>query len=84
MLAAATLLGPPYLLSYDAVLLALPVAWLLNRRPALGLLVWALALISVGALFGFYEFPNTIPLAALVALLAMTASVRNPRNVTAQ
>jgi len=84
MLAAATLLGPPYLLSYDAVLLALPVAWLLSRRPVLALSVWVLALIPVGALFGFYEFPNTIPLAAVLALLAIYRIGEGPRSVTAR
>jgi hypothetical protein len=84
MLAAATLLGPPYLLSYDAVLLALPVAWLLNRRPALGVSVWMLSLIPVGAIFGFYEFPNTIPFAALLALIAIYRIGETPHPVTAQ
>jgi hypothetical protein len=82
MLAAATLLGPPYLLSYDAVLLALPVAWLLSRRPALGLSVWLLSLIPVGAIFGLYEFPNTIPLGALLGLVAIYRS--GPAPATAQ
>lgn len=79
LLAAATLLGPPYLFSYDGVLLALPVAWLLDRRPAAGLAVWFLALIPVGAIIGFYEFPNTIPLAALLSLVAIyrTAKVQS-------
>jgi hypothetical protein len=71
ILAAAALLGPPYVLSYDAVLLALPAAWLLTRRPALGLAVWTLALIPVGAIFGLYEFPNTMPLAAIVSIVAV-------------
>ena len=84
MLAAATLLGPPYLLSYDAVLLALPIALLLDRRPALGLSVWTLSLIPVGAIFGFYEFPNTIPLAALLALVAIYRMGDTPAPVTAQ
>jgi predicted nucleic acid-binding protein len=74
LLAAATLLGPPYLLSYDAVLLALPVAWLLARRPAWSLGVWLLALIPVGANFGFYEFPNTIALAAVLSLISIYRS----------
>ena len=84
MLAAATLLGPPYLLSYDAVLLALPIAWLLDRRPVLGLSVWILSLIPVGAIFGFYEFPNTIPLAALLALIAIYRTGKNPAPITAR
>src|SRR5439155_15934185 len=38
ILGAATLLGSPYVLSYDAVLLALPTAWLLTSRPTWGVL----------------------------------------------
>lgn len=71
MLASATLLGSPYLQSYDALLLALPVAWLLARAPALAILVWLLALLPVGAIFGLYDLPNTMPLAALLSLIAI-------------
>ena len=73
ILAAATLLVPPYLLTYDGVLLALPVAWLLldGKRPALAALVWALSLLTVGSVAGFYNLPNTLPLAALVSLAAI-------------
>jgi hypothetical protein len=78
ILAAATLLGPPYLFSYDAVLLALPIAFLLSRSPALGLAAWFIALIPVGAIIGIYEFPNTIPLAALLCAIAVYRLGRAP------
>lgn len=70
VLAAATLLAPPYLLTYDAVFLALPVAWLLNegKRPTVAILIWGLSLISVGALAGFYPAPNLISLASILAI----------------
>lgn len=71
MLATATLLGSPYLQSYDALLLALPFAWLLARAPALAILVWLLAVLPVGAIFGLYDLPNTMPLAALLSLIAI-------------
>jgi hypothetical protein len=72
-LAAATLLIPPYLMTYDGLLLALPVAFLLveGRRPDFAVAVWTLSLIPVGAVFGVYEAPNTLPVAALLALLAI-------------
>ncbi|HEU0284570.1 MAG TPA: glycosyltransferase family 87 protein [Sphingomicrobium sp.] len=70
VLAAATLLAPPYLLTYDGVLLGLPVAWLLLRgqRPRTALLVWSLAFLTIIAVTGIYELPNTLSLGALVAL----------------
>lgn len=71
MLAAATLLGSPYLQTYDALLLALPVAWLLVRAPAAAILIWLLAVLPVGAIFGFYDLPNTMPLASLLSLIAI-------------
>jgi hypothetical protein len=76
MLAAATVLAPPYVLSYDTLVLALPTAWLLQRHPSIGVAVWLFALIPVGAIFGFYEFPNTIPLAALLCLVTIYRSNR--------
>jgi len=70
VLAAATLLAPPYLLTYDGVLLGLPVAWLLlhGGRPRTAMLVWGLSFLTIIAVAGFYEFPNTLSLGALVAL----------------
>lgn len=72
-LAAATLLIPPYLLTYDGLILALPIAFLLieGRRLQFAVAVWLLSLLPVGAVFGVYEAPNTLPLAALLALLAI-------------
>jgi len=77
--AGATLLIPPYLLTYDGVLLGLPVAWLLLTlsRPGVGALVWALSLLSVGSVAGFYDFPNALPLGALVSIVAIYASARD-------
>lgn len=72
-LAAATVLIPPYLLTYDGLILALPVAYLLvdARRAQWAIAVWGLSLLAVGAVFRLYEAPNVLPLAALVALLAI-------------
>lgn len=70
VLAAATLLAAPYLLTYDGVFMALPFAWLLmeGKRSILAGIVWALALFSVGALAGFYPAPNLMWLAAIVSI----------------
>ncbi|HEY0629314.1 MAG TPA: glycosyltransferase family 87 protein [Sphingomicrobium sp.] len=72
-LAAATLLIPPYLMTYDGLILALPIAFLLveRRGPGPAIAVWLLSLLPVGAVAGLYEAPNTLPLAALLALLAI-------------
>jgi hypothetical protein len=71
VLAAATLLGTPYLLTYDGVLLALPVAWLLLAGSrAVAALIWGFSLLSVVAIAGFYELPNLLSLGAIAALVA--------------
>ena len=70
MLATATLLISPYLFTYDAVLLASPLAWLVSRRPGWAMAVWCLALVPLLRNVG-YLGPNAIPLAAIVSLVAM-------------
>lgn len=71
ILAAATLLVPPYLFTYDALLLTLPLAWLARKQEqqAVFIGVWILALLP--AIAYFRPFPNTIPLAAMLALWAL-------------
>ena len=69
ILAAATLLVPPYLFTYDALLLTLPLAALLRQRGALLVPVWVLSLLP--AIAYLRPFPNTIPLAAMLALWAL-------------
>lgn len=66
VLAASTLLVPPYLFTYDALLLTLPLAALLRRRSAFFMPVWVLSLLP--AIAYVRPFPNTIPLAAMLAL----------------
>lgn len=81
-LAAATLLIPPYLMTYDGLILALPIVFLLieARRTQLAITVWMLSLVPVGAVFRLYDAPNTLPLAALVALLAIEWVLRRPKD----
>jgi hypothetical protein len=76
ILAAATLLVPPYLFTYDALLLTLPLAALLRQRrkqwvvPA----IWLLTLLP--AIAYLRPFPNTIPVAAMLTLWALHAERR--------
>lgn len=85
VLAAATLLGPPYLLTYDGVLLGLPVAWLLlqGQRPKTALLVWSLAFLTIIAVTGIYELPNTLSLGAFVALAGCYLTHRPEKKAAA-
>ncbi len=70
ILAAATLLVPPYLFTYDSLLLILPLATFLRdekhkwRAP----IVWVLILLPVLGYFGLYPGPNTVPVAAMLSL----------------
>lgn len=71
VLAAASLLAAPYLFTYDALLLTVPLGALLrleNRKPAF-LASWALTLLP--GIAYLTPFPNTIPLAALLCLWAL-------------
>ena len=81
VLAAAALLAPPYLLTYDGVLLGLPVAWLLLQgdRPRTAMLVWGLSFLTIIAVAGFYPLPNTLSLGALVSLAGCYLSQRKKK-----
>ena len=70
VLAAATLLAPPYLFTYDSLLLIVPLAWLVRAGESSRavVLIWLLCLIPVISLATSYPLPNTIPLAALACL----------------
>lgn len=71
VVAAAALLASPYLLTYDGVLLALPMAWLLlSGSRTLALLIWGLALLSVFAIAGLFPLPNMLSLGAIIAMFA--------------
>ncbi|GAA4744844.1 glycosyltransferase family 87 protein [Sphingomonas daechungensis] len=70
ILAAATLLVPPYLLTYDALLMIIPMGfWLKDReRARLVGLLWLLCFLPIAFYFNLYRGPNTVPLAALLFL----------------
>lgn len=71
ILAAAALLIPPYLFTYDALLMTLPLIWLLrsgNDRVTFTL-VWLFSVLPVVCYVA--PLPNTMSLAAILALWAL-------------
>jgi hypothetical protein len=78
ILAAATMLAPPYLFGYDALLLLLPLGWLIRheRQPVTVAMIWLLCLLPLAAGTSLYPGPNTIPLAAALAIWAMFREAR--------
>jgi alpha-1,2-mannosyltransferase len=78
LLASATLLIPPYLLTYDALLLILPMGyWLAQRfRPGWAVGLWVLSLLPITFYFNLYRGPSTVPLAAILALFLLVGERR--------
>lgn len=72
-LAAATALASPYLFGYDALLLIMPLAWLLARGRQLWLLLLCWLLLALGLMqgLGWAGGPNLAPLVPII-LLALT------------
>lgn len=82
VLAAAALLVPPYVFTYDSLLLMLPLGILL-RGGASPWRVGLAALLLLVPLFGYvglYHGPNTVPLAAALCLFWV---LREPKKKTA-
>jgi hypothetical protein len=81
ILAAATLLVPPYLFTYDSLLLILPLATFLRdekhqwRAP----IVWVLLLLPLLGYFGLYPGPNTVPIAAILSLWWLAGPKTEPK-----
>lgn len=75
VLAAATLLVPPYLFAYDSLILILPLAVLLQdaRRQWLPAIVWLCLFVPLLGYVGLYEGPNTIPIAAVLCIWGVLA-----------
>ena len=83
VLAAATLLMSPYLLTYDALLLIIPVGFFIERKCWWAIAtIWLLCALPVIHFYGLYDGPNPIPVAALlsIALLARHHLNRNFRG----
>ena len=77
-MAAATLLVPPYLLTYDALLMIVPIGfWVRQKpRPYLAGLLWLLCFLPISFYFHMYRGPNTVPLAAILSLCVLVAGRR--------
>jgi hypothetical protein len=80
ILATATLLVPPYLFTYDALLLVIPMLWLIERQRHLWVIpiAWLLCFLPIMTYVGFYLGPNTIPLAAILLLSVLHLPLRAP------
>lgn len=81
ILAAATLLIPPYVWTYDTVLMMVPIGWLITnqRQPWLIVLLWLLCALPISAFWGIYHGPNPIPVAALLSIYAMVRESADSR-----
>jgi hypothetical protein len=64
------LLVPPYLFTYDSLLLELPLLTLANVRRPVWIVpaVWMLCLLPVATYFGLYPGPNSIPVASILCM----------------
>jgi hypothetical protein len=84
ILAAATLLIPPYLLTYDALLLVIPTLWLVEQKRHLWVIpvAWLLCFLPIAGYFEYYSGPNTISLAALLYLWALHVPATERRRAS--
>lgn len=73
ILATATLMIPPYLHTYDSLLLIVPLGfWVREQwRPWMFAIVWLLCALAVSNVLQIYYGPNTIPIAAILSLGAL-------------
>jgi hypothetical protein len=75
ILATATLLISPYLLTYDAPLLIIPAAlFIKQKRWSIVLLLWLLCALPVAHFYRLYEGPNTIPVAAILSIALLSSA----------
>lgn len=73
ILAAATLLIPPYAFTYDALLIVVPLGWLVTHRrhPYLVSVAWLCSFIPIITYFSPWLGPNYTPVAAVICLIAL-------------
>lgn len=72
ILATATILVPPYLFTYDALLLIVPFGWLLQHKcSGAATILWLGCLPPVLGYLGLYNGPNTVPVAAAITLFIL-------------
>lgn len=70
ILAAATILVPPYLFTYDSLILILPLAVFLRdpARPWRPVILWVSLFLPFLGYLEIYPGPNTIPIGAILSL----------------
>jgi hypothetical protein len=85
ILAAATLLVPPYVFTYDSLLLVLPLAVLLREpeRRWRAALAWVFLALPLLGYFGLYPGPNTVPIAAGLCLWWLSAGATGKKKAAA-
>jgi hypothetical protein len=81
-LAAATALASPYLFVYDALILVVPLLWLVERGRRLLLLglAWAILFLALLQVTGWSGGPNLAPLAPIILLVLILFEARQPRR----
>lgn len=79
VLAAATVLIPPYIFGYDCLLLVIPLQAILSRHLGIAAALWCLSMLPIAQFFGLYGGPNTLPLAALFSLLILSPPTLSSR-----
>jgi len=79
-LVTATLLMTPYMMDYDLVILALPIAWLALEGRRSGFLPWEKSLVALAWLLPLFARTLAgkamIPIAPLVMMLLLAAIAR--------
>ena len=84
LLAAATLLIPPYLLTYDSLLMIIPMGYWLRQQPRPYLVgaIWLLCFLPIAHYLNLYRGPNTIALAGILVLgLVLAGRLRGQREI---
>ena len=73
ILAAATMLIPPYLFTYDALLIVVPMGWLVKQQchPFVLAFVWLCCFIPIITYFSPWLGPNFISVGAIACLWAL-------------
>lgn len=82
ILAAATMLVTPYLLTYDCLFLVVPIITLATagRAPVLVALIWLCCFLPVADYFGWYHGPNTIPFASMLSLWGLHTTMASAQR----
>jgi hypothetical protein len=82
ILAAATLLLPPYLYTYDTLLLILPLGWFIlhGHRRTLVAILWLLCFLPFIAYDYTWPGPTTIPIAAILSIWFLYKDARANSN----